>query len=798
MFIDEEKINILTNSHAEPGEISTRNTNDPPPDTEEDDKDKKSTGPRPWPPLENRFEAQRLFACLIAIDHYEVPGANLGGCVQDSLAVEKYLRETAAESGQQLHLLKLRSPLSSMTVGELSVDAPAATSTTEGKPTRRGIIEAFQGFLSQAGERDAVFVHYSGHGSFEQRPEQLWHLDAEESSEHRAETLVCQDSYTTQNGEYIPALRDKELRWLLAQVAERKPHIVLVMDCCNSSGNTRLFEEGIKVRYTASKTAQEKNGIGSYVFYQQDTQTRALLDQNPSQFSLPEGRHTALYACHSYQLAKETRFPEGRHGVFTYFLLQTLRASRGNISYRDLIKLVRAKAGQSVENQSPQRHSTIPEDADLVFLGGATSAHRDAYTVRAHETAGKGILDAGSLHGLPDPASGKTWLTVFPADTPTWQVKPNEGLRGYLEKVGPEESVLVFADGGSYPTDEPFLKAIVTATPLEKTRVCIETEVEQELVDVSASSKDATLQRLADVKARLIAALADHPHLEVVEKSAANWQYRLFAYVYQGLEKLRITEKDKVAAMVTPKIGFSETAVQGLVKDMAHIARWARTLNLENVQNTVIRPGEVSLDVLDGNGKLIQDHHGEIVLKAAAPGEPKPKLKFKAVLHNPHQVPLYCALIHIKPDFSVAPGLLPDDAHLGKVEFLEGASRIKREQYEIYAGSHVPINGQTNPDGLYLSFSLPESTGDLEITEVTDHFKLIVSTEQFDALHLWQPALQRAGSTRAGRDPELDSALDHLLHEVQTRDAGWHIVAEEPPPQLTDWWTTLVSVKTVR
>ena len=150
------------------------------------------------------------------------------------------------------------------------MSAPAPASRKVGTATRSEIIAGFTEFLTQADEEDMVLVHYSGHGSYETRPPELWHLDPEESSNHRAETIVCQDSFTTKEGHFVPALRDKELRWLIAKIATRNPAIVMLMDCCNASGNTRFKEEGTLARFTPSAVVEEQNKISSYLFYQQD------------------------------------------------------------------------------------------------------------------------------------------------------------------------------------------------------------------------------------------------------------------------------------------------------------------------------------------------------------------------------------------------------------------------------------------------------------------------------------------------------------------------------------------------
>lgn len=794
---DQSKLNYAENTNESDTigeEITTRDTTPPttPPDAEEDDKQPKSSNPRPWPDPSQYLPVQRVFALLIAIDRYDMPGANLGGCVKDSLAVEQYLRENTEGVGERLHLLRLRSPLDPQNIVE--PNAPAPASISDGQPTRQGMIDAFQGFLAQARRDDVILVHYSGHGSFETRPQELWHLDPEESSIHRAETIVCQDSFTTQNGAYVPPLRDKELRWLLAGLAKQNPHIVLLMDCCNSSGNTRFKEEGTLARFTPAVDA--KNNIASYLFYQQDAAARATLDQNPGAFFLPEGRHVALYACQSYQLAKEASFPEGRFGVFTYFLLQTLRATKGNISYRDLLKLVRNKAAQAVAYQSPQWHCAEPKDADLVFMGGTAPTASIAYTLTPTDNPKEGRLDAGTLHGLLAPEAGPTYFSVFASDVTFDAPQASKSRQAILQSVAPDHSILTFTDGGDFPADTALLKAVVSASPLTKTKVCLELEVEEQLVTGEPLPNTEEAQRMGATLAQLQEALANYPYLEVVDKATGGWQYRLFVYRYQGLEKLRITEKDKVDALITPKLGWTPETLKAFLEEMTHIAKWERTLGLENLNTTILQPGLVSLEAIDGNGLLMTDHGGEITLANATEGMPKPKLKFKVVLHRPIAQPIYCALLHLRPDFGVNPSLLPEDAHLGAFDFTDGNGRIRYEKMEIYAGSHIAVNGQTNPEGLYLEFSLPANAEAMKIKEVQDHFKLIVSTEQFDPLHLWQNSLERSQVTRAGRPPVIHSALDSLLQEVQTRDAGWAEVAAEPPQELSDWWATTITVKT--
>lgn len=725
----------------------------------------------------------------------EVEGdLDLFGCVKDSKAVEQYLKESIDAPEQRLFLRKLRSP-----VDPGDTDGRAATEESF-LATRANVIDAFLNFLTQAKEEDRVIVHFSGHGSYEFRPKELWHLDPAGNTEHKSETIICCDSYVLQGGSRIPPIRDLELRWLLAQVAKNNPHIITLMDCCHSSGNTRDSNSPRRIvaRFAKYKERKTRSSIDNFVFYQQDQESQMLLDTQTKDFQIPIGKHVALYACHSYQLAKETEFPEGDFGVFTYYLLQSLRATKGNISYRDLIKLIRAKATQEVTEQSPQSFATQGIEMNLNFLGGSVAQNYQHYTLRPLEKVDQGVLDAGSLHGIPSEKEGKTWLSIYPHNVDIQSVKKEDAIRGYLIQVNAEKSIVKLEEG-NFPPGVPFFKAFITATPLPKTKVYIETEIDEVIVRLpenAISQKEMAMKYGRDL---LEGAIGKNPFLELVDKGE-NWQYRLFVYHFEGKEKYRIAQKDEVKALINPQEGFSNKSAQAIVNEMAHIARWERTLNLENPQNSIIQPGDIELTVLDSNDQFVTNPAGEIILhqihEEANNTWSKPSLKFKVVMNNKEQIPLYCALVHLTPDFAINPNYLPADTHLGSKAYTDHEKFLEWERWEAYAGSHIRFKGKANKTGIPLQFSVPDVKFDRGIHEVEDHFKLIVSTEQFDPMHLYQGKLNDPMGDRNEVPPEIKSQLDVLMNEVKTRNAEWAIHSQEVTQ--SDWWTTLVTVKTRR
>lgn len=749
---------------------------------------------------------EKIYALLIGIDGYEYgsPKLDLKGCVRDSKEVERYLRENIAQADQRLHLRCLRNPVS-------KPDSSRPVAAEEHRSaTRAEMIKGFTEFLTQAGPKDAVFIHYSGHGTTYKKPQELQRLEAKENDNLRGEALVPQDTFMRNaKGVMLAPVRDQEIRWMISRIAANNPHIVVILDCCNSSGNTRAFDQGeVSVRYTPPDEAAPSD-IASFVFYQQDAKLREQFDQKRSDINIPQGRHLALHACHSYELAKETGFKPGpkRYGIFTYYVLQTLRTTRGRISYRDLIKLVRTKTVAKVAHQSPQYYSYDPTDIDQYFLGGTVAKDQFTYTVIPGSKAGQGLMDAGSLHGIHPLSEGTTHLTLFPPGTDLKTAKASDGLAATVTAVNAHESDIRLVDDQQFADGVAFYQAVITAAPMPKTKVSIVAEIDEKIVPPDQDEK------LAAGIAYLKTAIKDHPLIELTDQ-AADRQFKVFVYRYKNEDRFRIAEKDKLEALVAPKVGLTEKNARALAEELAHIARWQRTLTLNNDHPAIIRPDDLELIVIDEQGNEIKNHNGSITfhfitddLPLQPPrrdpdgkeyiiefreGDTDPGLKFRVALRNKQQVMLYCALVQLSSDFSIQPDRLPPDTHLGKTSFVDDDKKINREVWEAYSGSHEKDNlGQENPKGQYIYFYLPEHK-----EEDTDHFKLIASTEQFDPVHLRQDALERASSTRsAGDNQPPKSQLDSLMPNVSTRATRPSRSAKK---KIADWFTTTISIKLKR
>lgn len=281
---------------------------------------------------------KNIYALLVGIDTYHpvsVPAiSSLKGCVNDIKAVEAYLRErTKADEWKLVEPSNLPWIL------------------TNEKATRQAIINSFEQHLCNANSDDIVLFYYSGHGAQEKATEDFWHLEPDRLNE----TLVCYDSRTEGSRD----LADKELAYLISQVAQKNPHVVMIFDCCHSGSGTRDLAPEIIVR--RAPVDSRERPLSSYIFAQDQTALDELLtssrnlEKKTTGLVLPKGRHVMLSACRDYELAKEYKGEDGQsRGAFSYFLLETLQRTNGSLTYRDLARTINALVSGKVQDQSPR------------------------------------------------------------------------------------------------------------------------------------------------------------------------------------------------------------------------------------------------------------------------------------------------------------------------------------------------------------------------------------------------------------------------------------------------------------
>ncbi len=507
--------------------------------------------------------AKKIYALLVGIDRYDPtsvpPIPFLKGCVNDINAIEEYLREHIAEDSEY----------------EL-VEPRILTNETA---TYQAVIDGFQQYLCNADGDDIVLFYYSGHGSQEPASEEFWHLEPD----HLNETLVCYDSRTAKSRD----LADKELGYLIAKVAQKNPHIVIILDCCHAGSGTRDIPEGVR---RAPEETRERPW-NSFIFAESLSTSRSL--EEP--VTIPQGQHITLSACRDYQEAKEYRGENGQpRGVFSYFLLQTLQKTNGSLTYRELGRHLNALVSGKVIDQSPQVEATHPQELlDQTFLGGAVPERPAHFTLSYNNNVQSWVIDGGALHGIPRTSGGEeTVLAIFRGGSDAEQLSQLEEALGEasVSQVLPQRSLVKINRGEEILSVDESYWAIVTCLPLAPVKVEIKGEESEELgVELACQAWQT--------------ANFGQPSLYVAQVDPSQPEQADFHLVARQGQYWLVRPVDS-RPLVTPipdtseQAGYTPERALQAIRRLEHIARWTNVLELSSPASSRIRPHDVKVEIV--------------------------------------------------------------------------------------------------------------------------------------------------------------------------------------------------------
>ena len=662
-----------------------------------------------------------IYALLVGIDEYVSPVPPLKGCVNDITAVKEYLEGRVAADECQLHLRTL-----------LNQDA-----------TRQAIIDGFRQHLCQASRDDVVFFYYAGHGGQEDAPEEFWTLDPDRLNE----TLVCYDSRRPGGWD----LADKELAKLIAEVAEKNPHITIIMDCCHSGSGTRGDLEG-ETAVRKAPIDRRKRPLDSFIFSSAEADQLSASrspEENPTGWTLPRGKHIFLAACRDSELAKEYYGDGQSRGAFSYFFLDTLKKANGSLTYRDLFKRTNALVRSKVTTQSPQIEATVLSDLDQPFLGGAIAQRTPYFTVYYHKNHGW-VIDGGAIHGIPQPFGNETTeLALFPFDKASEQLRQLSAATGEAQvlEVMPQLSKVQISGIDNLDPDMTF-KAVVTSLPLPPKGVLIQgEEAGVELARAALLAVGAHQQPSLYIR-------------EVTTPEAA--EFKLLARDGQYL----ITRPADDRPLVAQIQGYTTATALQAIQRLEHIARWMNIVELSSPATSRIPPDAVQM-VIYQEGRELQDAQIRLEYRQERGRWQKPPFKIK--LKNTSDESLYCAVLDLTEQYKVDPGLF----ETGGVWLQPGE--------EAWA-----LGGKT------LYATIPNELLAQGITEFKDIYKLIVSTSEFDSTLLEQDKLDLPHTTRALAG-QRKGTLNRLMNRVQSRDFS----ATPDEEEYDDWVTSQITMTTV-
>ncbi len=666
---------------------------------------------------------RNLYALLVGIDKYPNPSHHLEGCVNDITAIEDYLNERFDKEEYQLHTLKL-------------LDEQA---------TREAVINGFRNHLRQAESDDVVLFYYSGHGCQEKAPPEFWQIEPDRLNE----TLVCYDSLTENSW----CLADKELGLLIAEVAEKEPHITIILDCCHSGAGSRDPKQKTKERRLP--TDKRERPIDSFIFpldYLEKLSGLQNTQENTTGWKIPQGRHVLLAASQDYETAKE--YLGKQRGYFSYYLMDTLSKANGKITYRDLFARTNAIVRSLTIDQSPQLEVNNPEDRNKFFLDGAIAEVEPYFIVRYDQISGW-TIEGGAVHGVQPPKNGETTLlALFPFDANSDDLRdPSQSIgTATVTQVLPTKSKIDIEGVENLTSDRTF-KAVVISLPLPSLGVYFEGDevgvnlVREKLKIAGLNGKPSTYVR--------------------EEKTASNADFRLLCRDGQYIIAKPTDERPLVGQID----GYTEDNADKVIKHLEHIARWTTIAELANTAANQIKAGDVKIEPISTESDLSESKQMRLQYKYKDGTWQPPTLKIK--LTNTTKNTLYCSLVNLSDDFSISAPF-----------FEAGSVRLKAEE-EVYA----QINGSK-----FLKLSVPDDHWKQGITEYKDILKLIVSNEEFDARLLSQGKLDVPQPTSRDISFQNHSSLNRLMNRTQDRNFG----AAEDPLSFDNWYAEEITFTTVR
>lgn len=280
---------------------------------------------------------KKLFSLIVGIDNYPYVRA-LQGCVNDAARMKAYIESDYIKN---------------------KVAATDMRLLTEKEATKANIVAAFEAVANKIAKDDIFFFFFAGHGVREKTTLPLF-VNAE--SDGGIETLVCYDSKVPQSAGYIDNtfLADKELRYLLAQIAAKNAKIFTVFDNCHSGDNTRaalpeVIAGEMEARKLVTGTVAERAWEG-FIFAKK-------IDKNLTNGSIPLNElillapHIHISACRDIELAYESAQDDGkgRGGNFTAAFTRIMGSTQGNISlYHLQTRLSNLLRRTDEKSQSPQ------------------------------------------------------------------------------------------------------------------------------------------------------------------------------------------------------------------------------------------------------------------------------------------------------------------------------------------------------------------------------------------------------------------------------------------------------------
>ncbi len=259
-------------------------------------------------------------ALLIGINRYQMPGADLRGCLNDVKGMASALEDLCGFRASDIETI------------------------TDKGATKKAMQAGIKDLVKGGRKGDVLLLHYSGHGS--NVPD-----DDGDEADHRDEILCPTDL------DWKDPLRDD---WLRETFDTLRPGVSLtvVMDCCHSGTNTRAIhppDAPVIPRYLpnpwdimAAESGRKLKG-----------RVTGRLRRTPHRKSGPDVvavtmPETLIAGCRDTQTSADAFIDGTYNGALTWSLVGSLRATSAALTYRELHARSVALLNEGRYDQVPQ------------------------------------------------------------------------------------------------------------------------------------------------------------------------------------------------------------------------------------------------------------------------------------------------------------------------------------------------------------------------------------------------------------------------------------------------------------
>jgi lysophospholipase L1-like esterase len=597
---------------------------------------------------------KKIFALLVGITNYQkhigldndtVYFPELSGCVNDAMKLKAFLQEN----------------VNNIFIEELYNE----------QATKTNICNTFLTHFKQAQKGDSILFYFSGHGT-QEFADACFHTETDKK-------LECLVAYYD-NGRDSYLIADKELRYLISQVAEEGISITFIVDCCHSGDVTRNAEM-VKANYSGPI---EKKSSGTYTFSQRNWDgfifhklfSPEAISKTGMKNLLPESNHISFSASESNESAYEIN----GEGIFTKHLVDALTVTNGIVSNKQLFDRISMRMKYAYD-QSPKLYSPTKSTLKAQgFLDSAITTMVEGDKAYYNPKVGW-IVNRGALNGLH---MGLEEIDLYdPEDK-------SKNIKGKIESVKADHTLLKVSSA----VDRN--KVLIANTQYLSKRIiklCLDLG--------SAIPKDALA---------ILEAIDKIPQNEiniVIDESGADFVLRYLHGIYY------ITKPLDLYCPISEGIAFSN--FQEIIEQLRHLSSWKFIYELSTSADEKLDKNKFT-KIEFALGEKPYETFNQEILRALKIDQWEQTtdgytIGLKVKITNVSQQKLYVAVIYLDINYSSSTSLLEPSPY-----FLDPGNSV-----ELNIGGDPQLNVDLAPQALYFNYK-----------QYTERFKIIVNDTPFD------------------------------------------------------------------